>query len=452
MQTAARKGGRPVAIYRPARGLPVVGLSRLADGRWRASGPERWTFSEPDEALAIARFREWEARKAGTNRPAILATSRPGDFDSLADAVAHVSPPQPPAEVHQMDTPTATTGEPVRVTRNADGSYDFYRDTVTEAAFWATVRREIIRDPKAAAQKLGLVISFDVPAPSPKLADLIEVYAAKPGVTSEEVSRCRRYWDEFVAAVGVDTVRDLDHDAVGRYETTIGALDLSPKSIKHRYTRVRTVINYARKRGKGIDDCRRALDVLAMLDVPEADPLDPKPIAPAEFWGIYRAAKKAGDDTFIALMLFAINTASYASEVGAVRWDDLDLKRGEYVARRNKTKVPRVATLWPQTVAALKKLPQDRPTVFNTSRQAYTRMSIFVKWDAYRTTAKGSATFGMIRDASFTLACRQSADQGRLLAGHRLAGAADNYVLRQPQAVREACDLIAKEFAVAKNA
>lgn len=60
--------GRPKAIYHPKRSRdPVVGLMRLKDGRWRASGPEKYTFSEDDEGLAIAHFREWEVSKTISN-------------------------------------------------------------------------------------------------------------------------------------------------------------------------------------------------------------------------------------------------------------------------------------------------------------------------------------------------------------------------------------------------
>jgi hypothetical protein len=60
--------GRPKAIYFPKLGGdPVVGLMRLGDGRWRASGPEKYTFTEPDEKLAIVQFREWEVRQLGSN-------------------------------------------------------------------------------------------------------------------------------------------------------------------------------------------------------------------------------------------------------------------------------------------------------------------------------------------------------------------------------------------------
>lgn len=38
---------------------------RLRDDRWRAAGPEKFTFSKPDERLAIQRYTAWQARKAG---------------------------------------------------------------------------------------------------------------------------------------------------------------------------------------------------------------------------------------------------------------------------------------------------------------------------------------------------------------------------------------------------
>jgi hypothetical protein len=56
------------------------------------------------------------------------------------------------------------------------------------------------------------------------------------------------------------------------------------------------------------------------------------------------------------------------------------------------------------------------------------------------------ATFAQIRDAAFTAACRVSLDQARVLAGHRMPGAVDHYVLRQPQFVRKACEAIRTLF------
>lgn len=64
ISTTPRKTGRPIAAHRDRHGNQIEGLKRLKDGRWRAYGPERFTFTEPDENLAIARFRQWQQRKA----------------------------------------------------------------------------------------------------------------------------------------------------------------------------------------------------------------------------------------------------------------------------------------------------------------------------------------------------------------------------------------------------
>lgn len=272
-------------------------------------------------------------------------------------------------------------------------------------------------------------------------AELIATYAAKPGITGEEVQRCKKFWSEFSRIVGIKEIRELTHDHVAAYESAVDDLDLSPKSVKHRYTRIRTVIAYALKRGKGPADCRAALDVLAMLEARDSNPLDPRPISPADFWAIYDAAVEAKDEVFGSMMLFSLNAALYPSEVGSVRWEEIDSKRGEYVSRRRKTGIVRVAVLWPETVEALEALPRDRATAFNTSRQAYNRFSVHREWTAYRTATQvpKGVTFSQIRDAAFTQACRTSLDQARVLAGHKYGGATDACVARNPQFVASAC-------------
>jgi hypothetical protein len=102
-----------------------------------------------------------------------------------------------------------------------------------------------------------------------------------------------------------------------------------------------------------------------------------------------------------------------------------------------------VAVLWQETVTALKGLPHDKATTFNTKVQAYNRFSAHREWTKYRDAAGMKAvTFAQIRDAAFTTACRVSLDQARVLAGHRLPGAVDHYVLRDPQMVADACAAI----------
>jgi hypothetical protein len=61
------KRGRPTAVYKTSWGEQIHGLMRLGDGRWRASGPDKFTFSESDERMAIAHFRHWQLQNSKAN-------------------------------------------------------------------------------------------------------------------------------------------------------------------------------------------------------------------------------------------------------------------------------------------------------------------------------------------------------------------------------------------------
>jgi integrase len=172
--------------------------------------------------------------------------------------------------------------------------------------------------------------------------------------------------------------------------------------------------------------------------------LDPKPISVDDFWKLHQAATDAGDQTFAAMMSMAVNMAAYAGEAAALRWEEVDLARGELVTRRPKTGVSRVARLCPEVIKALKELPRTGAFIFNTRVRSYTVFSALESWRKYRDQVglSGDVVFEGIRDLSFTVACRRSLDQARVLAGHRLPGMSDNYVRRDPSFVTEACDAI----------
>ena len=422
------KTGRPQAVFRTSWGEQIPGLMRLADGRWRLSGPEKTTFTESDERLAVARFLELTQHQ----RPTVtipVATAEP-TLDSIQEAGAILA-----KSIH------STMG---------DGKVQF-SSQVDESQMWAWMRHQILRYPERCATMTGiewLAYGPRLTKPdSPTMKELIECYAAKPTITSEEVARCRRFWKEFVDATNIKDIGQLTHDHVKVYEVAIAKLGLKPKSVKHRYTGIRTVISYGLRRGMNPEDCRRALDTLAMLEVENTNPLNPNPISRVNFWKMYGAAEDAGDQVFAALLMMSLNCCLYSSEVGAVRWNEVDLKRGEFVTRRRKTGVVRVGVLWPETVKVLKKLPKEKETVFNTCIQAYNRFSVHRDWTRYREVAKvKDVTHDMIRDAAFTTACRQSLDQARVLAGHKLPGATDSYVLRDPRFVADACAAIRKEY------
>ena len=222
----------------------------------------------------------------------------------------------------------------------------------------------------------------------------------------------------------------------------------APKSILHRYRKVRTVLTYAIQRGKGIEHCRKALDTTAMLKVKNHTPLDPRPITPAQSWAIYKAATEANDQTFATLMLMSLNLAMYGGEISAVKWTEVDFKDGTFIGHRPKTGVGRMGVLWPEVIAGLKKIERRGDYIFYSARRSYNVNAVLKAWRGYRAAAKlgKDVVFSQIRDASYTLAGDIGLDQAMLLAGHKLPGVADHYHKRTPKQVAEACKAIREEF------
>lgn len=321
---------------------------------------------------------------------------------------------------------------------------------------WIWLRSQILERPiwvgeQVGIEQIGYIRDLKRPAASARLSALIDTYTGKPNLSANEASRSILFWKQFARAVEVDHIGDVEHHQVVEYERVVLAAGLAPKSIHHRFSKVKTIVGYALKRGIDIHGCRTALDALAMLEVKDAHPIDPTPISVPEFWAVHNAAERAGDTTFATLMLTALNCCAYGGEVASLRWSELDLKAGTYVGRRPKTKVSRVAVLWPEVVAGLKRVPvrSEVDYVFNTSRRSFTSNAVLKYWRRYREAAKldEAVTFGRIRDAAYSIACQHaSLDQAKVLAGHAFGGASDFYVRRNPQFVSDACQAIRNEF------
>jgi len=148
-----------------------------------------------------------------------------------------------------------------------------------------------------------------------------------------------------------------------------------------------------------------------------------------------------------------LNFAMHIGEVCEIKWDEIDLEKGTYCSIRAKTeahRIPRAATLWPETIAALKAMPKKGPYVFTSHYGTkYNRNKRVNTFGEFRTAAgMPHITFDSIRDAAYTAACRLCSDErwARLLAGHRSPGLQDSYVLRNPEMVRPACDAVFQAY------
>lgn len=430
-RSTPRRRGRPQACYRRPDGTQVIGLSRQADGRWRISGTGE-VFFEPDENLALARFEQVMATLRGQNTVELPIRVR-----SIEGAVAAAAR-------------AGGTRLRMKIKPNEPTTFAI---AVNSDSFWAAVRRLLLEDPKRVALRTGIEwvargAELPQPKPSPTLQHIGNLYCAKSGLSTNEAGRSRLFWKEFTTAVGISTVRELTHEHLAQYEAMTQERKLSAKSRLHRFRKIRTVFAYAIKRGIGIDDCRRALDITAMLEVKDHAPLDPQPVSAPQFRALLRAAVRAKDNVFAAMLLLSLNAALYPGEAASIRWDEIDLQKTQLVTRRPKTGVSRIAVLWPETCRALKLIPRIGEYVFNTKVRSYTVFSALASWRKYRTAAKlgSEVVFSRIRDAAYSIALTVSLEQAKLLAGHRLAGAADHYVRRNPQMVGEACKEIYRAF------
>ena len=172
-----------------------------------------------------------------------------------------------------------------------------------------------------------------------------------------------------------------------------------------------------------------------------ASAVDPRPIAPADFHRLYKAA----DDPMKATLLLGLNCCMYAGEVCCLNWNDVDLAAATLTTTRPKAGQVRIAVLWPRTIRALKKLPRKTAAIFVTRAGSQTTYKTFYHHFKATKDAAGlpGAEFSSIRDGAYTTAVEQGIDLNtvKLLAGHA-TGISDAYVKRRPQMAAAACRAI----------
>lgn len=92
-----------------------------------------------------------------------------------------------------------------------------------------------------------------------------------------------------------------------------------------------------------------------------------------------RALIEAADQPLQSMIFLGINCGMTQAEVSGLEWADIDLDAAVLDTIRHKTAVERVATLWPETVASLREIPQRGNTarVFTTRHgNAYVRQDV----------------------------------------------------------------------------
>ena len=464
--------GRPTRPYRCSwpgpDGQPDVvnGLYKCPDGRWRIVSTGQ-KFTEPDERQAVARFRKWQVENNPMPTVRLSGPFVPDGLPSLAPVETvngHQFPPGMAAELSDTldemratlveNRATAAELQAVPTVKLASG-FD-----VPAAAFYATVRDLLLKRSEHVATMTGIpevARLADLPQRTDphKVALLVKMYEehspAAPQSKRATVAALKRLTDHTGAA----TLADLTTEKLLAFRAAVESDPAlaSAGSRRQLYSRIRTLLRFPLK--LGVSDpgqLRAALDRCAVLWTAEPMPqVDPRPISRADFHKLLTAA---GTGPWRAWLLVGLNLCLHMDEVCGLTWNTFDLDAGTHATIRDKTKrqrIPRAATLWTETVEALRAVPRRGPFVFTSAHGTrYNRNSRVTDFKTFRESAGvPDVTWDHLRDGAYTAACRAgNVDNrfARLLAGHKADGLQANYVLCDPDMVRPACDAVRAHY------
>jgi len=400
--------------------------NKLIPGLYHYPGTNRWRvvdtgqrFTEADEHRAVARF---------------LAMTKP----------------------KTIVVPTRGT------TVNRGGVYGNGKMMIEKAEtladdFWPFLRELLIKEPAYVARMTGIpelahLAHLQMPQDTIKLETLITTYETKGTASDKGKRRARIIWDRMTHITGAKDLAELTTEKLLAFREEIErTVDGGGTKVNY-FGRIKAIIAFGLKMGLDALQIRAALDRCKVLWTATKKPqVNPTPISREEFHKLLAAAE-AGP--WRAWLMCGLNLCMHMDEVCKIKWTELDLEKGTYAAIRGKTaeqRIPRAATLWPETIAAIKALPRKGPVYVFTSKYGtkYNRNTRGNDFGELREAAGVPATvkWDDLRDGAFTAACQGATEQAaRVLAGHKAPGLTDNYVLRNPQYAAPACDAVYRVY------
>lgn len=325
-------------------------------------------------------------------------------------------------------------------------------------------RHLILIDPKRAALEL------DVPhlAFYPVTPDKPQFTLAELGIAALDAKRNKKtgaklvekyrktslgLWNEFCEHVDVTYVRDLTSEHIKTYRAKVMAKfdqGLKAPYVTSRFIQVKSILRWGIKETEDKIACREALDLCANFESLQSE-VNPSPIDPAHFAKLLNHA----DTSTKAILLLGLNCAMHNGEVGKTLKVDIDLDKRTLVARRSKTRAPRVAWLWKRTVDAIRKYQKENPhhspfLIVSGRGRGVTSGTIQQRIVTLRRKAKlpETVTFEGLRDAAYGAAEEIDSVRAKFLTGHPADGQSDKYVLRQADGdrIKACCNAIENHF------
>ena len=434
-------GGKPRKIVQDSNGQPVMyGAYYLgwnkASGYFYVGGPVRHNLKTRDRDEAVYRFRRY------------LVTGGIVDEQVTVETIA--------AETGISSGPTA------------DG-YVHWRNHF---------RALILTDPAKAAKELSIpeIRHWQSQTKEPAtLAEVGQLYLTRKNgeITDKELGKAKTWWREFCDIVKAETTKDLDFAVFDKYAAQIkaeqateivskrgGKSKSKPRSktyTRNRFYMVRTILNHAA-------DCRlisptEIARLKAEWKVPLKAPKKPRRekylITPQDFQALLAEATDPADR---AMLLMMMNAALYPKDVADLKWSDLDLTTGTLASYREKKDtddyagIVRCAVLWPETVAALTELAEFTNSEHVFCRQGSKGIHPDTCYDHVVTLKKNAGITRhfearSFRDSAATIAARKAPPhQYTVLLGHKVKGADDEYLIRNPLFVADACQAIRDHY------
>ncbi len=430
------KTGRKANHYVAQDGRSIEGLTRQTDGRWRIIGSTT-KFSEPDEAMAIAKFRKLTGKDATLEIPVPIGDDSMnieerikaiGEADNIRMTTMYlpddfdVQGPIIPAKIKSIE------------------SYIKVKETV----FWNWLRDQLLTNSLYISQRVGIPQVANLKSPAVTKAtpfsDLLDNYIREANVGEKTFYKVKKEFKRFMKIVG-KTTDDLSVKSLATYRKSFKP-SWSAQTSKTKIAYIKSVFSLAQKTGligSSVDDA------LLTLRAPSVTGgYTPSPMAKEDF----RTLLDGSDDLWRAILLLSLNCCLYLQECSVVKWDDLDLEKKTFVTRRAKTKVIRAATLWDETIEAVKKMKTKTDYVFSSTHgTSYSAISLRMAFAELRKRVgvNENVKFNHIRDGAYTAAVQKKGVEekfARVLAGHKATGLQDNYVMRNPEITRDACDAV----------
>lgn len=413
-QPQRRKRGRYIKNgYFKWAGAEIVGLKRRPDGRFYAAANPDKKFGK-DPALAVHRFNQWKADQENESEPFDPFEANSG-MGSLVDAER----------------------EYIRNLILFDPRQASVELNIPELAYFHELKPP--PDPTMTLEALGK-----------KYHDEKRNKRGKP-LAPDHKRQSIVWWDEFLSIIGVSNAQQIAQSLIVKYRDTIMAEfdnGKAPTYVKLRFGKVKTIFAFGVDNGIDVAELRRVLDLCRILIVPADNPVDPQPIAPADFQALLDAA----DVRQTAILLCGLNFCMHSSEVAALQKSEL--KNGTLVTQRSKTGITRIAVVWKRTRKAvdayLRAKSHNGKHLFNSRiGTALTAKAVGRMIQSLRQKAElpESVSFDTIRDGAYSAAIEAGADltQAKLLAGHKV-GMADHYVRRNSKMVSDCCEAIESHF------